>query len=94
MRKLGSTQLSWLKALARKDSGFPQGVFYFGMGRIWTNESQTRKLCESLERAGMLKCVKGEHGMRSSGHDTRRWEVTELGYQTAGVQQPMKGGSL
>jgi hypothetical protein len=79
--RIGKHELAWLQSLARPCPGFKTGHWRSGSGRVWTTEYVTVRLCEGLERKGLLRVVEGEKRPVQLGGDRRVWEVTELGYK-------------
>lgn len=53
-RKLGKTQISWLKCCIRDGAS---GVWFPGCGHYWKNRSTSINLCESLVRRGLMEKI-------------------------------------
>lgn len=81
MRKLGNTQLAFLRQMART----PTAPYYAGCGWIWGTRSESERIANSLTRRGLLR-LEERRFPRPAGRPDRvvnYWYIIERGIEVA-----------
>ena len=53
-RPLGQNQIDWLVS-THEHQGHWKDVWYSGIGRVWSTDLATRRLCDSLVKRGLMQ---------------------------------------